>query len=54
MKSYYYKGNKLYNIKKIKGLNYCNWDFKANWKDKNEKNKEKLGYFYLKDLEIKI
>lgn len=46
----YYKGNKLYNIKKVNGLNYCRWDIMANWKDKDDNNKEKLGYFYLKDL----
>lgn len=48
---YYYKGNKLYNIKKIKGLNYCGHDLQANWKDPKENNKEKLGNFYLKELE---
>lgn len=47
---YFYKGNKLYNIKKIKGLNYCSFDLQANWKDPKENNKEKLGNFYLKEL----
>jgi hypothetical protein len=50
---YYYKGNKLYNIRKLSGLNFCGHDFLANWKDKDEDNIEKLGKFYLKDLEIK-
>ena len=45
-KNYYYKGNKLYNIKKIK-WSYVGFDFQANWKDNG---KEKLGNFYLKDL----
>ena len=49
-KTYYYKGNKLYNVKKIKGLNYLGFDLQANWKDKDDNNKEKLGNFYFKDL----
>jgi hypothetical protein len=28
-------------------------DLEANWKDKNDNHKEKLGRFYLKDLTMK-
>ena len=49
-KTYYYKGNKLYNVRKIKGLNYNFCDLTVEWKDKDDNNKEKLGNFYLKDL----
>ena len=49
---YSYKGNKLYNVKKMKGFNYLGFDLVANWKDQKENNKEKLGNFYLKDLTI--
>lgn len=50
-----WKGNELYNIKKIpkSSLNYNGHDLFANWKDKTENNKEKYGKFYFKDLEIK-
>ena len=50
--TYYYKGNKLYNVKKIRGLNFNGHDILANWKDKNDGNKEKLGKFYFKELII--
>ena len=50
VKEYYYKGNKLYNVKKIK-WSYTGKDIQANWKDKDENNKEKLGQFMLKELD---
>jgi hypothetical protein len=49
-KIYFYKGNRLYNIRKYSG--FSGFDLKANWKDKEEDNKEKLGQFKLKELEI--
>lgn len=45
---YYYKGNKLFNIKKCNDLS--GHDFFADWVDKNEGNKQKYGKFYLKEL----
>lgn len=54
IKQYYWKGNKLYNVKKIKGLNYLFHDIQADWIDEDDGNKEKTGKFYLKDLTIKI
>ena len=50
-KQYYYKGNKLYNVKKI-DWSYVGHDIEALWKDKDENYKEKRGRFYLKDLQI--
>ena len=50
---YLYKGNELYNIKPLKNeFNF--FDLMANWKDKSDNNKEKLGKFYLKELEKTI
>lgn len=46
---YFYKGNELYNVKKLKN-SFTFHDIEANWKDPKENNKEKLGNFYLKDL----
>ena len=48
---YFYKGNKLFNVKKLKD-NFLSKDIRANWIDKDENNQEKLGEFQLKDLEI--
>lgn len=50
---YFYQGNELYNIKDIRGEGFSGHDILANWKDKNESNKEKLGKFRLSELEIK-
>jgi len=63
-KDYYYQGHKLYNVQKIKGMNICQFDIQANYmalptlghpEFYTEPNKEieKLGKFYLKDLQIK-
>lgn len=52
-KKYYYKSNKLYNIKKL-AWDYCGFDLIANWQDKDDNNKKKLGKFRLKELIIKI
>lgn len=49
-KKYYFKGNELYNVKEISG-SFLGFDLIANWKDREDNNKEKLGKFYLKDLE---
>lgn len=50
---YYYKGNKLYDIEKLEGMDsLMGHDFRAYWNDKDEDNKQKLGKFYLKDLTI--
>lgn len=46
----YYKGNRLYNIKNYTG--FSGFDIKANWKDKDENNKEKLGQFKFSELEV--
>ena len=52
---YYYKGNKLYDIKKLGEMDsLMGHDFIAYWNDKDEDNKQKLGKFYLKDLIIKL
>jgi len=48
---FFYKGNELYNIKEAE-WSFSGFDLKANWKNKDEDNRECLGYFYLKDLEI--
>jgi len=48
-KEYYYKGNKLYNIKRL-DWDYCGYDILANWKDESDDNKEKLGKFRMKEL----
>lgn len=48
---YYYEGNELYNIKKLTD-SIMGWDLMANWKDKKDGDKEKLGKFYLKDLTV--
>jgi len=53
MIDYYYKGNKLYNVKKLK-WDYCGYEILANWKDKNNKNKENLGKFKLSELTKKL
>ena len=50
--NYYYRGNKLYNVKKLK-WSYIGKEIVANWKDKDDNNKEKLGEFTLKELDIK-
>ena len=47
----HYKGNKLYNIEFL-GDTIMGHFCKANWKDKDENNKEKLGLFYERDLEF--
>jgi len=49
MKDYHWKGNKLYNIKKL-DWDYCGKDISANWKDSD--GKEKLGKFKLSELGI--
>lgn len=48
---YYYEGNELYNIKKLTD-SIMGYDLLANWKDKKDGDKEKLGKFYLKDLVV--
>lgn len=48
--NYLYKGNLLYNIEKLENdFNY--FDIQANWKDKNDNNKEKLGKFSYDQLD---
>ena len=47
----HYKGNKLYNIEFL-GDTIMGHFCKANWKDKDENNKEKLGLFYERELEF--
>lgn len=49
---YFWKGNELYNIKWLK-RDIMFHDIMADWKDKDDGNKEKKrGKFYLKELEI--
>lgn len=49
---YYYNGNKLYNIKEIE-WSFVGHDLTANWKNPKENNREQLGKFYLRELDIK-
>ena len=46
---YFYKCNGLYNINKLKN-DFNFYDLMANWKDKKDNNKEKLGKFRLEEL----
>lgn len=50
---YYFKNIELKNVIKVTGLNYLGFDIEAYWFDPKE-NRNKHGFFYLKDLEIKI
>ena len=48
---YYYKGNRLYNIKYYTD-SIMGYDLMANWKNPEENGREQLGKFYLKDLKV--
>lgn len=47
----YYKGNRLYNVKKLK-FSFIGKDIQANWRDSSEGGKEKLGHFRFADPDV--
>jgi hypothetical protein len=49
---YFYRGVELTDVKEMGGLNYLGFDIEGYWFDPAD-NRNKHGFFYLKDLEVK-